>query len=44
MRLRKARVTKYRSVRDSGWFDVAADDAPLLEELVEAGEVLFEAL
>lgn len=44
MRLKKARVTKYRSVRDSGWFDVE-ETKTILVGPNEAGKTaLLEAL
>ena len=44
MRLTKARVQKYRSVRDSGWFDVE-DRKTILVGPNEAGKtVLLRAL
>jgi recombinational DNA repair ATPase RecF len=44
MRLKKARVRKYRSVRDSGWFEVE-NGKTILVGPNEAGKtVLLEAL
>lgn len=44
MRLKKARVTKYRSIRDSGWFEVE-DSKTILVGPNEAGKTaLLEAL
>lgn len=44
MRLKKARVTQYRSIRDSGWFDVE-DGKTILVGPNEAGKtVLLQAL
>jgi len=44
MRLKKARVTKYRSIRDSGWFEVE-EGKTILVGPNEAGKtVLLEAL
>jgi recombinational DNA repair ATPase RecF len=37
MRLKSARVTKYRSIRDSGWFDVE-DGKSILVGPNEAGK------
>jgi predicted ATP-dependent endonuclease of OLD family len=44
MRLKKARVTKYRSIRDTGWFDVE-NRKTILVGPNEAGKtVLLQAL
>ena len=44
MRLKKARIAKYRSIRDSGWFDVE-DGKTILVGPNEAGKTaLLQAL
>jgi len=44
MRLKKARVTKYRSVRDSGWFGVESEKTILVGPNEAGKTVLLEAL
>jgi len=44
MRLKKARVTKYRSIRDSGWFDVEKDKTILVGPNEAGKTVLLQAL
>ena len=44
MRLKKARVTKYRSVRDSGWFEVESGKSILVGPNEAGKTVLLEAL
>jgi predicted ATPase/energy-coupling factor transporter ATP-binding protein EcfA2 len=44
MRLKKARVRKYRSVRDSGWFDVESGKSILVGPNEAGKTVLLEAL
>ena len=44
MRLKKARVTKYRSVRDRGWFDVEFGKTILVGPNEAGKTVLLQAL
>jgi hypothetical protein len=44
MRLKKARVTKYRSVRDSGWFDIEHTKTILVGPNEAGKTVLLQAL
>ena len=44
MRLKKARVTKYRSVRDSGWFDIEFGKTILVGPNEAGKTVLLQAL
>jgi len=44
MRLKKARVKKYRSIRDSGWFDVEEAKTILVGPNDAGKTALLEAL
>jgi ABC-type multidrug transport system ATPase subunit len=44
MRLKKARVTKYRSIRDTGWFEVESGKSILVGPNEAGKTVLLEAL
>jgi predicted ATP-dependent endonuclease of OLD family len=44
MRLKKARVRKYRSIRDSGWFDVEANKTILVGPNESGKTAILEAL
>ena len=44
MRLRKARVQNYRSIRDTGWFDVEKDKTILVGPNEAGKTVVLQAL